>query len=150
MRRDTQEDPPPLVCDAPVKHDKSEQFAWWSSHWADLTAQRERTLEGAEKIITVKPIKPVPNFWKGNFQKKPVPWRKEQLGAYPSYKDFAWPPPARSPTQTQGDIAIDTYLAKNLPWGDDRGRFKGPSETTFNKLVMPADYTTRVCPDFTV
>ena len=33
-----------------------------------------------------KPIKPVDNFWKGNFQKRPVPWRKEQLGAFPSYK----------------------------------------------------------------
>ena len=34
------------------------------------------------------------------------------------------------------------------PWGDDRGRFKGPSESSLNKLFMPAEITLRNCPDF--
>lgn len=41
------------------------------------------------------PIHPVEKMWRGNYQKRPIPWRKEQLGSFPSYKDFAWPPPQK-------------------------------------------------------
>ena len=57
----------------------------------DLTASKEKSLDGSAQVIKVKPIKPVDNFWKGNYQKRPVPWRKEQLGAFPSYKVRASP-----------------------------------------------------------
>ena len=50
--------------------------------WCNLLSTEK--ISAAE--IKIKPIKPVDNFWKGNFQKRPVPWKKEQLGAFPSYK----------------------------------------------------------------
>jgi hypothetical protein len=100
-------------------------------------------------VYIPKPIKPVENFWMGNFQKRPVPWRKEQLGAYPSYKDFPWPPPRRSVEKEQHDEVWQHNVSKNIPWSIDRERFRGPSEPTLLQIVMPSYVNTRVCPDFT-
>lgn len=148
LQADPAIDPPPVICEEPVNPNKAAQFAWWSSHWADLTAQKQRGLE-AEQASRPKPIKPVRNFWKGNFQKRPVPWRKEQLGAFPSYKDFPWPPPVRAEDTKKKDAALASFLNASVPWGDDRGRFLGPSEASMSRLTYPADRDTRQCPDFT-
>lgn len=61
---------------------KEEQFAWWSKHWSSTINQEQRP-----------PIKPVEKIWLGNFQRALVSARKEQLGSFPAYKDFNWPPP---------------------------------------------------------
>ena len=66
-------------------------------------------------VIKLKAIKPVDNFWKGNFQKKPVPWRKEQLGAFPSYRDFPWPPPEKDAVDLCHEEAVSRETCDTSP-----------------------------------
>ena len=166
--QDMQKDPSPVLCTAPDRnnykfYNHPDQFAWWSRHWAALTADKrdtekslctgeqdrlDMTVAGKPARYVPKPIKPVDNFWKGNFQKRPVPWRREQLGAFPTYKDFPWPPQDPSHTDALRQEHARRYLERSQPWGDDRKVFRGPSETSMFKLVYPPDRYTRQCPDF--
>ena len=77
-----------------------------------------------------------------------MPWRREQLGAFPTYKDFPWPPQDPSHTDALRQEHARRYLERSQPWGDDRKVFRGPSETSMFKLVYPPDRYTRQCPDF--
>mmetsp|Transcript_13583 Transcript_13583/g.47189 ORF Transcript_13583/g.47189 Transcript_13583/m.47189 type:complete len:329 (-) Transcript_13583:3863-4849(-) len=107
------------------------QFAWWSKFWS-------KQLRATDKV---KPIKPVKNFWKGNFQNRSVPWRKEQLGAFPSYRDFPWPPP-----KDEDGVAerVTRHMERCTPFSIDRSRFRGASERTINQTMRDS----KLLPDF--
>ena len=130
--QDMQKDPLPVLCTAPDRnnykfYNHPDQFAWWSRHWAALTADKrdtekslctgeqdrlDMTVAGRPARYVPKPIKPVDNFWKGNFQKRPVPWRREQLGAFPTYKDFPWPP--QDPSHTDALRQEEAWQKREL------------------------------------
>lgn len=107
------------------------RFAWWSQHWAGVMSGRE-----AKR----RPIRPVEKIWLGNFQKRLVPWRKEQLGSSPSWSDFPWPP---APDEAGVDEAVARSMERATPYGLDRTRFAGPGEATLNSVVQQAKH-----PDF--
>lgn len=111
--------------------DPEEQFAWWSKYWADKLNPTEMNL----------PIHPVETMWRGNFQKRKIPWRKEQLGSFPSYNDFAWPPPNQN---AETKRQMDTFFDSKIPYGRDIERYKGAMELPMNTIMRDRKYI----PDF--
>jgi hypothetical protein len=115
----------------PHRGTKEQQFAWWSTHW-----NKKLGISGKKP-----PIKPVEKIWLGNFQKREVPLRKEQLGSFPSYVDFPWPPPE----DVNGVVGtMQKFFDRQVPYGQDRQRFAGSGEKTTNMLMRDE----KLHPDF--
>mmetsp|Transcript_42882 Transcript_42882/g.104851 ORF Transcript_42882/g.104851 Transcript_42882/m.104851 type:complete len:505 (+) Transcript_42882:62-1576(+) len=109
---------------------KEEQFAWWSKHWNAQINKEQKP-----------PIRPVERIWLGNFQRALVPWRKEQLGSFPAYRDFPWPPPE---DVDHVKDRMHTYFQDRVPFAEDRKRFLGPNDPTLNQIMRDS----KLLPDF--